>query len=99
MGRADASGKGDLEPPDPRWMETRLREGLRELDPDLGRLEAAYRQVPVSFCVDGQPLMGPIADAPGLWAFTGFSGAFACVAPLAEGLANELWSSLRGRER
>ena len=31
---------GSLEPPDPHWMEGRLREGLRLLDPTLAALEA-----------------------------------------------------------
>jgi glycine/D-amino acid oxidase-like deaminating enzyme len=86
-----------LEPPDPHWMETRLREGLGQLDPELARLDAPYRQVPVSFCVDGQPLVGPVADAPGLWAFTGFSAAFSRVPGLAEGLANALLAANAAR--
>ncbi len=88
---APSASPGTLrEPPDPRWMEARLREGLGELDPALARLDAPYRQVPVSFCVDGQPLVGPVPDAPGLWTFTGFSGAFARVPTLAERLATQL---------
>ena len=88
-----ASPEGALEPPDPGWMEARLREGLGELDPDLARLEAPYQQVPVSFCVDGQPLVGPVADAPGLWTFTGFSAAFSLVPAWAETLASQLLAS------
>ncbi|MEB3321380.1 MAG: FAD-dependent oxidoreductase, partial [Synechococcaceae cyanobacterium] len=74
-------------PPDPAWMEERLREGLAELEPALGALEAPYRQVPVTFCSDGRPLLGPVEEAPGLWIFTGFSGAFALVPEAAERLA------------
>lgn len=81
---------GSLQPPDPHWMETRLREGLAELDPALAALEAPYRQVPVSFCLDGQPLAGPVAEAPGLWVFAGFSGAFSRVPSHAEALARRL---------
>ncbi len=79
-----------LEPPDPRWMEARLREGLHALDPRLAALEAPYHQVPVSFCVDGQPLVGPVADAPGLWVFAGFSAAFSRVPAHADVLARRL---------
>lgn len=88
-GGARAAG-GDLAPPDPRWMEARLREGLQALDPRLAALEAPYQQVPVSFCVDGQPLVGPVADAPGLWVFAGFSAAFSRVPAHAELLARQL---------
>ncbi|MCS5699332.1 FAD-dependent oxidoreductase [Cyanobium sp. FGCU-52] len=66
-------------PPDPATMEERLRDGLRRLDPALGALAGTYRQVPVAFCVGGEPLVGPIAGAAGLWAFTGFSAAFSRV--------------------
>jgi glycine/D-amino acid oxidase-like deaminating enzyme len=79
-----------LEAPDPRWMEARLREGLALLDPELAALEAPYRQVPVSFCVDGQPLAGPVEEAPGLWVFCGFSGAFSRVPLHADRLARQL---------
>ncbi len=66
-------------PPDPVAMEERLRAGLRQLDPALAALKGTYRQVPVAFCVGGEPLVGPVAGAPGLWAFTGFSAAFSRV--------------------
>ncbi|MFN9570314.1 MAG: FAD-dependent oxidoreductase [Cyanobacteriota bacterium] len=79
-----------LSPPDPHWMEERLREGLEQLDPELASLDAPYRQVPVSFCSDGQPLVGPVAGAPGLWSFAGFSAAFSRVPSEAEALADRL---------
>jgi glycine/D-amino acid oxidase-like deaminating enzyme len=66
-------------PPDPASMEERLRAGLRRLDPALAALAGTYRQVPVAFCVGGDPLVGPVPGAPGLWAFTGFSAAFSRV--------------------
>lgn len=87
-GRSPAAGV--LEPPDPGWMEDRLREGLQALDPRLAALEAPYAQVPVSFCVDGQPLVGPVEDAPGLWVFAGFSAAFSRVPAHADALARRL---------
>ncbi|MEB3304521.1 MAG: FAD-dependent oxidoreductase [Cyanobacteriota bacterium] len=79
-----------LQPPDPPWMEGRLREGLGQLDPQLATLSAPYRQVPVSFCTDGQPLATPVDGAPGLWAFAGFSAAFSIVPAMAERLAERL---------
>jgi glycine/D-amino acid oxidase-like deaminating enzyme len=77
-------------PPDPATMEARLRAGLQELDPQLAALPGTYRQVPVSFCLGGSPLAGPVDKAPGLWMFSGFSGAFAVVPSLAESLADRL---------
>lgn len=79
-----------LEPPDARWMEERLRDGLGRLDPQLAALPAPYRQVPVSYCTDGQPLVGPVEGAPGLWTFVGFSGAFSLVPAQADRLATRL---------
>jgi glycine/D-amino acid oxidase-like deaminating enzyme len=82
------------QPPDPALMEARLREGLSSLDPRIAALPGHYRQVAVPFCLDGQPLAGPVAGAPGLWAFTGFSGAFSVVPALAETLAETLAEAL-----
>ncbi len=88
---AEATAPGAApEPPDPAWMESRLREGLHHLDPRLAHLEAPYRQVPVSFCVDGEPLAGPVDEGPGLWVFAGFSAAFSRVPARAEALARRL---------
>ncbi|MFM7674277.1 MAG: FAD-dependent oxidoreductase [Synechococcus sp.] len=80
----------DGESPDPAWMEARLREGLAALDPALATLEAPCAVVPVAFAADGAPLVGPVPGAPGLWAFTGFSGAFSQVPVLAPLLARAL---------
>jgi len=81
-------------PPDPALMEQRLRLGLARLDPALAELAGQYRQVAVPYCTDGQPLTAALADAPGLWAFTGFSGAFSLVPAQAERLADELLPGL-----
>ncbi len=81
-------------PPDPALMEQRLRQALARLDPVLAALPGRYRQVPVPFCDDGRPLAAAVQGAPGLWAFTGFSGAFSLVPTLAEQLARELQLAL-----
>jgi glycine/D-amino acid oxidase-like deaminating enzyme len=81
-------------PPDPTIMEARLRAGLQELDPQLACLPGTYRQVPVSFCLGGSPLAGPVDRSPGLWMFTGFSGAFAVVPSLADSLADRLLAAV-----
>lgn len=79
-----------LDSPDPLWMEERLREGLSQLHPDLAALAVPYRQVPVSYCTNGQPLVGPVSGARDLWVFAGFSAAFSCVPSQAEALADRL---------
>ena len=76
--------------PDPGWMEERLRRGLAQLDPMLASLPGRYQQVAVPFCVDGQPLLGPVDDAPGLWICTGFRSPFGGMPRQAEALAAAL---------
>jgi glycine/D-amino acid oxidase-like deaminating enzyme len=71
-------------------MEARLRQGLAALDPLLGGLQGSFAQVPVAFCADGLPLVGPLAGPAGRWVFTGFSGAFAQVPVLAPLLAEAM---------
>lgn len=78
------------EPPDAALMERCLREALERFDPALARAPGSYRQAPVAFCTDGQPLVGAVPEAPGLWQFTGFSAAFAQVPVLAPGLADAI---------
>jgi glycine/D-amino acid oxidase-like deaminating enzyme len=82
------------EPPDAVLQERRLRQALAAIDGDLAAWAGHFRQVPVSFCPGGLPLVGPLA-APGLWLFSGFSGAFAQVPVLAPLLAD--WIADRGR--
>lgn len=81
-------------PPDPALQEQRLRGALAPLLPALAGCPGQFHQVPVSFCTDGRPLVGPVPAAPGLWVFAGFSGAFALVPPLAPLLAQWLAATL-----
>ena len=81
-------------PPDRAVMESRLRQALGDFDPVLAELPARYRQVPVSFCLDGRPLAGPVAGAPGLWALAGFRGAFGEVPRASQALADQIAASL-----
>lgn len=76
------------DPPAPGLQERRLRQALAPLLPALAHWPGRFQQVPVSFCTDGQPLVGPVAGAPpGLWSFMGFSAAFLAVPRLAPQLA------------
>ena len=76
--------------PDPAWMEARLRSGLARVWPQLAWLPATYQQMPVSFTASGLPLVGPVADAPGLWVCAGLGAPFAALPPLLETLADQL---------
>ncbi|MCP9886444.1 FAD-binding oxidoreductase [Cyanobium sp. ATX 6A2] len=80
------------EPPDVDLQERRLRQALSAIDADLASWPGRFRQVPVSFCPGGLPLVGPVAP-PGLWLFSGFSGAFAQVPVLAPLLADWIAAS------
>ncbi len=82
-------GQRDPEP-DPAWMEARLRSGLARVWPQLAWLPARYHQLPVSFTVSGVPLLGPVAQAPGLWVCAGVGAPFAALPPLLETLADQL---------
>lgn len=88
-GQISLVGCGRAEP-DPLLMEAHLRQGLAGLDPALVAWPGRYRQVPVSFCTDGQPLAGPVPGTAGLWVCAGFSGAFSQLPAAAERLAAAL---------
>ncbi len=72
-------------PPDSATCEQQLRQGLSGTA--WSQAAGVVRQAPVAFCSSGGPLVGPVAQAPGLWLFTGFSAAFSQVPVLAPLLA------------
>ena len=89
-------------PPPAETMEHWLRQawaasGVRA--PTALAQAGRFHRVPVAFCSDGLPLVGPIPQAPGLWVFSGFSGAFAQVPVLAPLLADWLAGPPRQRAR
>jgi hypothetical protein len=92
-----AAGPG----PDPTLAEFWLRRSVAAAAPaPLATLAAEagrYRQLPVAFCRDGLPLAGPL-EAPGLWLFSGFRGAFAQVPVLAPLLAAAIAGGLEESE-
>ncbi len=76
------------EPPPADRQERRLRACLAPWLPALAHWPATLQQVPVAFCTDGRPLVGPVDGAPpGLWSFAGFTAAFSAVPRLAPALA------------
>jgi glycine/D-amino acid oxidase-like deaminating enzyme len=86
--------------PEPRQAEAWLRQAIAAGDPRLARClqlgPARYRQVPVAFSRDGLPWAAPLAGAPGLWLFSGFSGGFAQVPLLAPLLAAAITAERQG---
>ena len=84
-----------LEPgaaPPPEEVEGQLRRELaaQAWGAPLAALPGHLRQAAVAFCSEGLPLVGPLAGAPGLWLFTGFSAGFSQVPVLAPLLAQAL---------
>lgn len=80
------------QPPAPIETEGQLRAALaaQPWGAALAALPGQLQQAAVAFCCDGQPLVGPAPQAPGLWLFTGFSAGFSQVPVLAPLLAQAL---------
>ena len=78
--------------PPPLEVEQQLRQELaaQAWGAPLAALPGYLRQAAVAFCSEGLPLVGPLAGAPGLWMFTGFSAGFSQVPVLAPLLAQAL---------
>ena len=88
-----AQGADGADPPAAVRCEQQLREELAARTPWMlqgANGSAVLRQAAVAFSSSGAPLVGPVADASGLWLFTGFSGGFAQVPVLAPLLAQRL---------
>jgi glycine/D-amino acid oxidase-like deaminating enzyme len=82
---------GEGQGPPPQAAESWLRQSLSaSAPPPLAALAGggSYRQVPVAFCSDGRPRVGPLPGAHGLWLFSGFGGGFAQAPVLAPLLAD-----------
>lgn len=82
-------------------VEQQLRQALaaQTWSAPLAGLPGSLRQAPVAFCCQGLPLVGPVAAAPGLWLFTGFSAGFAQVPVLAPLLASAVAAVATGAAR
>ncbi|MFZ9947045.1 MAG: FAD-dependent oxidoreductase [Vulcanococcus sp.] len=89
---AAAGAQADL-PPAAQTCEQQLRLELGARAPWIAEGsggDGRCRQAAVAFSSTGAPLVGAVDAAPGLWLFTGFSGAFAQVPVLAPLLAQRL---------
>lgn len=83
-------------PPEAAPLETELRRALGRLDPALATLEGSFQLRAVTFCTEGDALVGPVERAEGLWIFTGFRTAFGGIPPQAERLAEAIQQSVQG---
>jgi glycine/D-amino acid oxidase-like deaminating enzyme len=72
---------------DPASSEHTIRQGIGAVVPALKQVPGTWHQVLVSFSRDRNPLVGPILSITGLQLFTGFSGPFVYVPPIAERFA------------
>lgn len=81
-------------PPPPAEVEQQLRQRLaaQPWGASLALLPGRLRQAAVAFSSEGVPLVGPLAEATGLWVFTGFSAGFSQVPVLAPLVAQALVS-------
>ncbi|MEG4352609.1 FAD-binding oxidoreductase [Microcoleus sp. LAD1_D5] len=68
--------------------ERAIRAGICKVLPDLAHLPATWHECIVAFSADNLPVVGPIADRPGLHVFSGLSNPLAIVPALAERFAN-----------
>ena len=87
------SGQETARPPAAESCALQLRQELATRTAWMAPTPAGtgvLRQAAVAFSSSGAPLVGAVAGAPGLWLFTGFSGAFAQVPVLAPLLALRL---------
>jgi gamma-glutamylputrescine oxidase len=79
--------------PNPR-IQTALTHFLPESFPQIGRVEVRWRWAgTMDETPDGRPLIGPVPEAPGVWAIAGFGGhglppALGAGRALAEGIAH-----------
>jgi glycine/D-amino acid oxidase-like deaminating enzyme len=80
---SDLNAKVDRE-----TSETAIRAGISKVLPDLAGLPATWHDCIVAFSADNLPVVGPIADRPGLHVFSGLSNPLAIVPALAERFAN-----------
>jgi glycine/D-amino acid oxidase-like deaminating enzyme len=71
----------------PESSENTIRQGIGEIIPTLKGVPGNWHQVLVSFSRDRNPLVGPVPGISGLQIFTGFSGPFVYVPPIAERFA------------
>jgi glycine/D-amino acid oxidase-like deaminating enzyme len=78
----------------PAESEAMLRQAIAQQIPALKNVPGNWRHCLVTFTPDGLPLLGPVPNVEGLHLFTGFTGPFALVPPVAQRYAQHLTQSL-----
>ncbi len=79
-----------LPPADPKVSELALRDAIAHLIPRLKDVPGTWRHCLVTFTQDNLPLLGPVPGVDGLHLFSGFTGPFALVPPVAQRYAKHL---------
>ncbi|MGC1308195.1 MAG: FAD-binding oxidoreductase [Phormidesmis sp.] len=77
-------------PAEPAASEAKIRQAIEPLVPTLKGIPGNWRHCLVSFTQDGLPLLGPLPNVTGLHVFSGFTGPFALVPPVAQRYAQHL---------
>jgi glycine/D-amino acid oxidase-like deaminating enzyme len=77
-------------PANPADSEAAMRQAIAQQIPRLNGVVGTWRHCLVTFTPDGLPLLGPVPDIAGLHLFTGFTGPFALVPPVAQRYAQHL---------
>lgn len=70
--------------------EAKMRLAMEKKIPALAGVPGLWRHCLVTFTQDGLPLLGPVPGVDGLQLFSGFTGPFALVPPVAQRYAQEL---------
>ncbi|MGD1898263.1 MAG: NAD(P)/FAD-dependent oxidoreductase [Phormidesmis sp.] len=71
-------------PVDPQISEAEMRQAMEQRMPALKDVPGSWRHCLVTFSQDGLPLIGPLPTVTGLHLFSGFTGPFALVPPVAQ---------------
>ncbi len=80
-------------PADPSTSALAMREAIAQKIPALKNAPGTWRHCLVTFTQDGLPLLGPVPEVSGLHLFSGFTGPFALVPPVAQRYAHYLCGS------
>jgi glycine/D-amino acid oxidase-like deaminating enzyme len=75
---------------DPSRSAMAMRDAIAQKIPALKTVPGTWRHCLVTFTQDGLPLVGPVPNVSGLHLFSGFTGPFALVPPLAQRYAQHL---------
>jgi glycine/D-amino acid oxidase-like deaminating enzyme len=78
---------------DPSRSAMAMRDAIAQKIPALKTAAGTWRHCLVTFTQDGLPLVGPVPNVSGLHLFSGFTGPFALVPPLAQHYAQHLSAS------